>query len=1306
MTDTDISTPAPAPPVRRQRRWPRVIAGLVLGVLLLGGAFYAWLGTETALRTVLDRVVAASEGRLTIEGAQGSLLSLVRVERLAWNGDDVDVEARELAMAWSPFDLISRRFSVSGLGAKHLAITIRESADTKTGLPATLALPLEVAIRNVGVQSLTWATPKGSGALTGITFGYAGGATAHALTNMRFVTPDGTLTGGVTIGANAPFALRGEIEFAGEGEWQGLRAAAKAAGPLERLDLDATGTFREAKIAARLVATPFAAVPIVAADIDASAVDVSQWDASWPATNLSLKLVARPAGAGFAGTIDARNADAGPLDRSRIPAQSLTAQFAWLDNTLTLTDAVVNIAGGGVASGNITIPTRGGASTFALQLRNVDLARIQSTLLVTRLSGTLNADVTGARQSVRGDLREDARALAFAAVVEGKRVRIDSFRASAAGGELAGQGTVSLDGARAFSVNARARNFDPSRFADVPGSVLKGTIEASGTLAPTWDVMAKVALDAGSQIADTKLSGTARGRFTAQRAVDVDANVQASSATIVLKGAFGTAGDKLNFSLDAPRVADLRPMLVRVTPDWPEGLAGSLKMSGVLAGTPRNPGLTVNAQGKALQWGTAIRAATLEIIGSVAPGSETTAAFDSRALQIAVTGTGLGVPQGELRSTQIKVIGTLARHEGSIAATGDGFAIGAGFAGGLEDRKAVGSTRDLAWSGTVSRLTNTGSVPLTLAAPATLSISRDRVAIGTARIAIADGRADIERFVIDTGRIDTMGSFTGVPVTALARLAGTTFPLVSTLVIGGDWALTAAPKLNGRLNVKRESGDWYAAESTTLDAAELALGISAFDVAARFVDDALDASARFRSSRAGTADATLKIAAGAAPGQFSSTAAMQGTLQADMATLRPLQPWLGTSAVLDGRAHADIDARGTLAKPIFTGTLTGDALSVAVPQYGVALKDGRLRARLADRSIVLDELSLQGGEGRFVAEGTVAHARNEAAEPVANRANVEVRWRAEKFTVVNRPDLRIVSDGNGTLALKDHRLALTGKLDIVEGAVVYAPTVAGRLSSDVVIVGRPRATPDSGGMGDVPLSLNLDVGFGSNFRFRGDGLETRLEGRVQVTNNAAGVLFANGTIRAVEGTYYVFGQRLVIDRGNLIFNGRADNPGLDVVALRKNLAVEAGVEVQGTVRVPRVRLVSNPPVPDGEKLSWLITGQGLARASGADLAALSAASASLLTGGQRPLTAQIANRLGLDDISFRESGASATGGTSGQVVALGKRISDRLTIVYEQGLTVATNALRIEYALSQTLTLRAEAGTISSVGIFFRRVYQ
>ena len=224
-------------------------------------------------------------------------------------------------------------------------------------------------------------------------------------------------------------------------------------------------------------------------------------------------------------------------------------------------------------------------------------------------------------------------------------------------------------------------------------------------------------------------------------------------------------------------------------------------------------------------------------------------------------------------------------------------------------------------------------------------------------------------------------------------------------------------------------------------------------------------------------------------------------------------------------------------------------------------------------------------------------------------------------------------------------------------------------------------------------------------------METGLRGKVHVTTSDDGTLRGRGSIQTVNVTYHAFGQRLVIDRGRLIFDGPLDNPGLDIVALRKNLAVEAGVAVSGTVKVPIIQLTSNPPVPENEKLSWLVLGHGVDRASGADIAALQAASAALLGRGGKSVTSTVAESIGLDDISVGRgvgSSRSSAGGSSdasNQVVAFGKRINDKLSLVYEQGLTVATNALRLEYSLTRTLTLRAEAGAISSFGIYYRRVF-
>jgi translocation and assembly module TamB len=194
----------------------------------------------------------------------------------------------------------------------------------------------------------------------------------------------------------------------------------------------------------------------------------------------------------------------------------------------------------------------------------------------------------------------------------------------------------------------------------------------------------------------------------------------------------------------------------------------------------------------------------------------------------------------------------------------------------------------------------------------------------------------------------------------------------------------------------------------------------------------------------------------------------------------------------------------------------------------------------------------------------------------------------------------------------------------------------------------------------------------------------------------------------VNGTYVAFGQKLTIDRGRAIFDGPADNPALDVVALRKNLPVEAGIEITGTVKVPQVRITSNPPVPENEALAWLVTGQGLNTSGRLDYGALSAASAALLGRNGKPFTADVAHHLGLDEISLQtsNSGTSGAQGTASQVVVFGKRISDRLSLGYEQGLSIASSAVRLEYALSRQVTLRAEAGTTSGVAVVYRRSFR
>jgi translocation and assembly module TamB len=199
-----------------------------------------------------------------------------------------------------------------------------------------------------------------------------------------------------------------------------------------------------------------------------------------------------------------------------------------------------------------------------------------------------------------------------------------------------------------------------------------------------------------------------------------------------------------------------------------------------------------------------------------------------------------------------------------------------------------------------------------------------------------------------------------------------------------------------------------------------------------------------------------------------------------------------------------------------------------------------------------------------------------------------------------------------------------------------------------------------------------------------------------VQTDAQGQLRAAGTVDARRGTFVAYGQRLEIERGRFFFNGPLNNPALDILAMRKRQAVEAGVAVTGTLNRPLVRVVSNPPLPEGEALSWLVLGRPPDQAGAGQLSALPLATSALMG----KASGSIASALNLDDVGVRSGSGSAAGAQ--QFLTLGKRLTERLYLAFEQSLGGTENLLRLEMSLTERIALRAQAGTTSSVGIFYR----
>jgi translocation and assembly module TamB len=221
--------------------------------------------------------------------------------------------------------------------------------------------------------------------------------------------------------------------------------------------------------------------------------------------------------------------------------------------------------------------------------------------------------------------------------------------------------------------------------------------------------------------------------------------------------------------------------------------------------------------------------------------------------------------------------------------------------------------------------------------------------------------------------------------------------------------------------------------------------------------------------------------------------------------------------------------------------------------------------------------------------------------------------------------------------------------------------------------------------------LNL----GKHFYIRASGLEARLEGQLDVHGEPGEPLRVTGVIAAQDALFDAYGQRLQVERGMVNFQGPLDDPGLNILALRKGLDVEAGVEVTGTVRRPTVRLVSTPNVPDGEKLSWIILGR-VPESSGVDTSLLLAAASNIL-GGQS--VGKFGQAFGVDEISLSQH--TGDDALQSQKVTVAKRLSSRARISYEKGLTEVGGITKFTYTLTPRITIVTRTGTEDALDIFY-----
>lgn len=1337
-----VSQAQAAQPRSRGRRVVRALlwslCGLLLVLALLLASTWWWLGSNQSLAFALAQAARylPSEQQLTHENVEGSLLAGGHIGRLRWQSPTLAVEVRDATLGWHLPSLFKRKLQLGEVRVAQLDIEPIGPKPENSPPPEPLqqlVLPLDIELP-FKVDVLRWAGPPEVVA-SKLAGNYRYESAEHRLQVDGVDLADGHYSAQMQLRGAGPMALQAKIDgrvqapldaerrldVQAHAELRGQLAGADA-----RLQLRAeiapaeNADGMQAQLGAELA--PWQTQPVVKADAQLKNVDLARLWPQAPATLLSGEVHAGPdptlGALGWKGTADLRNGKPGPWDEGHLPVGQLQAEASFDGHEWTVPKLSVATGGGRIEGHGSWRPAPEPWQA------SVEVQRVRLSELYTQLAGAPVEGKLAAQQKEGG--------------------RID------------------------FSADLRARG---GAGAKAPRDALEGLpidrIEARGVWQDALLNLSRLRIEA----AGAQLEGQLRAR--------PEARSGEGTLKLVVPGAEAKVQADMTPDKGQGQL-DVQLNDATALQDWIERLPG---LQDSLAGLALQGKGTLDARWTG-GWQTLQQRLSAPEHPAPRGTAEPTLSAQLVVPQLSWQPEGsTGVERWQLRDLRASLDGSLARAKFDIK----GEAVSPIRQVNLQLQGGGGLERSNQWRAELGTLT-AQLRPNARNAPPPWKLALERPLTGTVRTGTdslqveGNGSAAVitgpvpgsvrlewqpTRFS-QSGpparralRLQSAGKMKGLPMAWAQALGPGTLREMGVsgdLIFDGDWDVEAGDRLRAHVRLARASGDIQVqageaamvrrvrstgtgtrAEITTDNdssgrgAPSTPAGLRQAELVVDAEGDALRANLVWDSERAGVvkAQASTQLARDGAGWRWPDNAPLAGQLEARMPKLGVWSMLAPPGWRIGGTLDASLALSGSRDAPSWNGRLAADDLALRAAVEGLDLRDGRLRATLTGRQLVLDEFVLKGGPGSRVripgrsgnlstsaSEAAVDGGQlsvsgnaswGEAAAPGASGIHMDMQGKISALRVLVRSDRQVTLSGDLQARLQDRQITVRGQLRTDRGVIILPPDTAPSLGTDVVVHSAARQreaaeaaaqarergeqrqeavnTPQAARPPDIQVALDL----GKDFAVQGRGITTRLEGQLDIRASGAGTApRITGEVRTVNGMYRAYGQQLNVETGIARFNGPYDNPQLDVLAIRPNISQRAGVQISGTASAPRVKLYSEPPLSDAETLSWIMLGRASAANGGEAILMQQAAIALLGKLGADPSSGNLASRFGLDEIGFK--GPSPNGELQESSVTLGKRLSQDFYVTYERSVAGTLGTLFIFYDLTQRLTLRGQAG--------------
>jgi translocation and assembly module TamB len=1311
---------------RRGKIAVRLFGALLASILVLSAISIYAMQSERGSLALWRTAVWLMQGRLSGQYIGGSVAHGLQMRDIHYRDDSTDLGIADLDGRWR-FAIGARKLSVDYLHIGDVDLHLQPTPSEPTLLPQDLRLPIAIDLNDLSLQKLAIREGTADNEIAHLKLHGSSDGEHHNLTIDSLQTAYGDLNAQLLLSGLRPFALSGGLALSGAYGQEHYQIDARLSGSLQKLNLALKASGDKLNGDAQIDAAPFDAVPLQRAKINLAHINPKTFNAGAPQADITLRADLQPtvisttstsptAPLTVTGIVSATNAIPGRIDQDRLPLQAINADVTLSAARQQLNHLSIKLPDSGSIDGQGVYrmgEAEGNNGEFDLAIAGLNLRALHGAMRPTKLRGPLTIKLRGDTQQILLSLNEPTLSADLDLLIDKEKLQIRQAKMTEGKARLEFTGALAQTGDMAYNAKGKLSNFDPASF-DSPASARSSTtsrnkpaaggarhasinmdFDIAGTVTPQARVKLRFGLH-DSVYDQLPMTGNGNIEMLGQRLLSSDMALLIAGNRLTAKGSFGAPSDRLNVHIDAPQLQRLG-----------FGISGLLQADGQVGGSLQRPSVRASYRAQKLVFAQH-RLDSLSGSADLQGDLRDPANSPGNRLNLQIAARGYQSPSLSLDTLDADLTGTFASHKLQVAAKGmlhrQPLALNLNAHGKLINNKG-----NYAWNGVVDRLDNTGVPRFALQSPLSVDAADDHLVLGSSRLRIADAVVDLTNFSYRPDGIRSQGTVQALnlgTVMALLRQFDVPLPPLKTdLVIDSRWNLTLADTAAGYLEIERKSGD------AVVDTGDInvPLGLSALKLRADLQSNAIDLNATLQASRIGSLDGKGKLAL-IRQGKLlrlTPDSALAAHINIAVPHLETVAALLGPAIAFKGTLGAELNAAGTLGQPKLSGAVNGDNLAVTWFDQGIQLQDGTVRVVMNENVIDLRQFEFHGGKGTLRASGQVQLGK---ANPDLNASLI-----ADHLELFANPDRQLMLSGQAKIASLADQLRIDGKFSVDHALFDLPKSSAPKLGDDVIVVRNDKktgvqpkaATPQEkmaqasekpAGRFSPTIDVMLDLG--DDFRFRGGGADLRLRGTMNVKSEPYVPLRGFGTIRVADGTYEAFGVKLAIERGIINFQGPIDNPNINLLAMRRNQDVPAGVEVTGTANAPRVRLVSEPNLSEEEKLSWIMFGQGSNSGLGQRTASTEALAFLGNLGGKK-----IARGIGLDQFSIGSSESGITGVAGDQFVNLGKSISQKFVLGYEQSITGAESVAKLTYQLSRSWSVLVRGGTINSLNLLFSRRY-